>query len=138
MYSIKLTVRQLPREDIYKDLVRIAEGHRLDTDGRKVLEGTVCKITVKGGKSKLVSVRGFEGEETRILMDGKCRDDLGVQDKQEYEFQLRQTSWWGHCRWAWAASDPAYRIPARLCVVSVVLGSIGLALGIISLFPGSN
>jgi hypothetical protein len=130
---MKLTVRQLPVEDIYKDLVRIPEIHRQDSESATILEGTICKLSVSGGKSKLVSVRGCgASEEPKILMDDRTRKELHVDDRREYEFELRPTTWWGHSRWAWSASDPAYRIPARLCVVSVALGAIGLALGLLS------
>jgi hypothetical protein len=127
---MKLTVHQLPQADVYKDVVRIPEAHRLDVDARRIAEATVCKVAVSGGCSKLLSVRGYNSTEPIILMDERTRNDLGVSDRQEYDFQLKPTRWFGHSRWAWNASDPAYRVPIRMALLSVVLGFVGLMLGI--------
>lgn len=131
---MKLTVHKMTRrEDVYKDLMRIPEIHRLDHSGGHIPEGTVCKVTLTGGKSKRVAVRGCEYEDARILMDGKIRDDLGVVEGSEYDFQLGVCGWLGHNVWACSASDPAYRIPARMAIWSMGVGIIGLLLGGLSL-----
>jgi hypothetical protein len=133
---MRLRVRQARAEDVYKDLVRIPEIHRTDSKGIKIPEGTVCKLTVTASKSKLVCMRGCGDEQAPlILMDEKTRDDLMVTDGKEYAFELDRASWIGHCRWACAASDPAYRIPAQLGLFSLALGAVGLVLGLLSLIP---
>jgi hypothetical protein len=53
---MRLQVRQLPQDEVYRDLARIHEDFRLDNKGSKIPEGTVCKVSVSG-KSKLLYVR---------------------------------------------------------------------------------
>ena len=59
---MRLEVHQQLKGDIYRDIVRIPEEHRRDTQGRIVREGTIVKIIVPGEKSKVVWLRGMEGE----------------------------------------------------------------------------
>ena len=127
---MKLTVRQVSRDDIYKDLVRIPRPCRSSLG---IAPGTICKVTV-AEHSKLVAVWGRKTNRSEILMDAKTRRGLGLEDCLTYDFRLRAVGWIGQCRWAWHASDPAYRIAGRLGVVSVALGFIGLTLGLFSLF----
>jgi hypothetical protein len=128
---MRLTVHQSAEEDIYKDLVRVPEIYRLDSKGKHIPEGSICQITVATtGNSKLTSVRGCKDDGPIVRMDEKVRTDLCVVPEREYEFRLRRVWWFGQCRWAWQASDPAYRLAARLGVLSVLLGLIGLCLGI--------
>lgn len=129
---MKLTVHQLAKPDVYRDLVRIPEIHRVDSKG-KVPEGRVCKLTANG-KSLLVSVRGYEeATDRRICMDAKTRDGLGVTENQEQEFILDRVWWIGQVLWLARASDPFYRIAARLAVVSLALTFIGCVLSVLAL-----
>ena len=129
---MKLTVRQIPRQDIYKDMVRIPETYRLDVHDQKIPEGTICKLSMLG-RGKLLAVRGRLGmDRQEVFMDDKTRADLKVECGQDYDFQIRRTSWVGHIFWSARASDPAYRIPAKIALVSLILGVVGIALGILS------
>ena len=131
--ALKLTVRQISRHEVYKDMVRIPEAHRLDRDGSKIGEGKICKITVRGA-SKLLAVRGSIGaDRLEIRMDERTRNDLGVAWGEEYDFEIRKCRWPSQICWSWSASDPAYRIPAWIAVLSLGLGLIGLGLGIASM-----
>ena len=67
-------------------------------------------------------------------MDDKTRNDLGITDQQEYDFELTPVCWRGQFLWAWRASDLAARIAARLGLLSLVLGVLGLVLGVLSFF----
>jgi hypothetical protein len=119
--------------DIYRDIVRIPEEHRLDARGKKVAEGTVCKLTING-KSKRAFVRGCKDEKGAIIvMDYRTRKAFGVTNKSAVEVQIASCHWLGECLWACRASDPAYKIPAQLGVSSLFLGIVGLFLGILSI-----
>lgn len=131
-----LTVRQLAKEDVYKDLVRIPEPHRKDPEGRRIRESTICRLSGDSG-SALVTVRGTIGEtEAIVRIDEKTRADLGVTDGTEYNFDIRPIWWVGQFWWAWNASDPTPRIRARLGLLSLVLGVIGLLLGVLGFIRG--
>ena len=130
---VKLTIHQLAKPEVYKDLVRIPEIYRLDSKGKTIPEGAVCKITAKG-KSVLVSVRGYEEQDDhRICMDAKTRNGLGVSDKEEHDFTLDRVGWIGQVLWLARASDPFYRIAARLAAVSLALTFIGCVLSVLAL-----
>lgn len=134
---MKLTVRQISRHEVYKDMVRIPEAHRLDRDGNKIAEGKICQITVPSGPSKLLAVRGSIGvDRSEIRMAEKTRNDLGVTLGKEYDFHIRPVGWLGHICWSWNASDPAYRIPAQIAAISASLGVISLILGFIGFVLG--
>ena len=131
---MKLIVRRASKTDVYKDIVRIPEAYRLDHKGKRIDEGAICKVAA-ATKSDLKIVRGCNSQTSAvILMDEKTRNDLGLDDGAKYYFDLRPVRWIGQCKWAWSATDPAYRIAARLGLLSVVLGTVGLILGCWSLF----
>jgi hypothetical protein len=128
-----LTVRQLPTEDIYKDLFRIPEHFRTDPEGRPILESTICKVST-GDRSILLWARGATGETKQVLrIDDKTRNALGVAWNSEHDFSLQPVGWLGHVKWACRASDQVTRIAAWLGVLSVILGLLGLILGIWSM-----
>ena len=126
---MKLKVEKIDEEGVYKDLARVPEIHRVDHKGRAIAEGRICKVTA-GEKNVLLSLRGLQGYSSpTIQMDEKTRLALGLTSGSEAEFSFREVMWWGQFRWAWRATDPAYRIAARLGLLSLFLGLIGLALG---------
>ncbi len=96
-----LEVHEQLKGDVYRDIVRIAEKHRRDCHGRLVREGTIVKLVVSNGASKIVWLRGMQGE-TRpwIRMDDKTRNDLGVTPMQEYGFRIEGVGICGQLRWA--------------------------------------
>lgn len=131
---MKLKVAQTAEEDVYKNLARIPESHRTDHKGRAIEEGRICKVTA-GGRSVLLSLRGQQDHSNpTIHVDEKTRKVLGLTVGREAEFRFREVSWLGQFLWAWRATDPAYKIAARLGLLSVVLGVIGLALGVGSIW----
>jgi hypothetical protein len=131
---MNLKVEQIPERDTWKDVVRIPYEHRYTLNGIRVRRGAVCKLIVNR-RSKLVTVHGCPLRGARIQIDSKLRTDLGLDQGCSYEFELRLISWTGYWRWAWTASDPAYRVPAQMSLISLVLGLIGLLLGLISIWP---
>ena len=126
--TIKLIVKKIDAEEIYKDFVRIPEEYR-----GGIKEGRVCKLRV--GKNKILrSVRGLIGESNNIIkMDEFTRARLGASNNRELTFTIRETWWIGQFLWAWNATDPTPRIAARLGIVSLALGVLGLMLGVLSL-----
>lgn len=117
-----LKVRRLPDDDTYKDIVRIAEVHRVDKDGETIEESTVCWI---GGSphSALAVLRGYQdSDRAEIHMDDRTRSRLGVRLDEVHEFDFRRAGLWGQLRWAWNASETGYRVASRLAVVGLILG----------------
>lgn len=130
----KLVVKKSAEADVYRDIARVPEVHRRDQKGNTIEEGSVCKLSCEG-RSAHVLLRG-KGDETEaaVWLDERTRNRLGVAPGEQREFELRPVGLWGQTCWAWHASDPSYFVVARLAVLSVVLGLIGLALGILSVF----
>ncbi len=118
----RLKVRQIPDEDVYKDMVRIAEVYRIDKDGDPIEESTVCWID--GTPQSTVAVlRGYQkSADAEIHMDERTRHRLGVQIDETHEFAFRRAGIWGQLRWAWDASETGYRVASRLAVIGFILG----------------
>jgi len=132
--GIKLVVQKADEADIYRDIARVPEYHRKDRNGQTIPEGSVCKLST-AGKSAYVLLRG-QGvtKEPNIWLDYRTRKRLDITPGHQEEFEFQPVGLWGQICWAWNASDPAYFVMARLAVLSVVLGGVGLALGVLSLF----
>ncbi len=134
---MKLNVCKAIYEDVYRDIIRIPESHRYDRDKRKIKEGSVCKVTI-GEVSTFAILRGYsDSVEPLIFIDERLRDELKVHEHDQIEVQLEQTSIIGQFRWAWNASEPAYRVAARMAFMSVILGFIGFVMGAFSLLIGA-
>lgn len=131
---MKLTVKQAAREDVYRDLIRIPEKYRLDYKEKPITEGAICRIAVKD-KSIYAILRGCgTNKERYIYIDERLRNRLDIQSNQEVDFIIKRVGLWGQFMWAWNSSDPAYRIAARLGLLSVVLGILSLFITIVSIF----
>ncbi len=128
--------------DVYRDFARIHESARKDGRGRPMLEGTIARVRVHGGKRALVILRGDEEGKglvpPRIRIDDATRQKLGLAKGITVSLELSKPRILGTWRWAWSATDPAYRVAARLAFISLVLGLLvgilGLVLGIIPFF----
>lgn len=124
----QLEVKVLSKDDVYKDIIRVPEKYRYDTKKRFIDEGSVCLIRV-GSKNLYVIIRGDGvNEKPEIGVDERLRNRLGlcVGDKKEIIFERSKLLLWREFWWAWHASDPAYRISAKLGVLSVALGLVAL------------
>jgi hypothetical protein len=130
---VNLSVRAADREDVYKDIARVPERYRQNLRGCTIKEGSVCKVSV-GSKHSFVLLRGLQdSQEAVIRLDERKRNELGLNPGDAADFSFSEVGLWGSLCWAWRASDPAYRVSARLGVLSLALGLIGLFLGIVSL-----
>ena len=127
--KLTLTVHELPVGDCWKDLIRIPREYRLDVYVKRIRRARICKVTING-ENKLLAVRGCPEKDARILVDSPTRHDLDIEVDNAYEVELRPVWWFGYWKWAWSAADPAYRVPAQISLISLVLGLIGLFLGL--------
>jgi hypothetical protein len=75
--------------------------------------------------------------EPSIHMDERLRNLLSITKGAKVEIQFAPAGLWGEFLWAWNASDPAYRVAAKLALLSVALGVVGLLIGGLS-FVGSR
>lgn len=130
---MKIKVRSAASDDVYKDIIHIPESCRHDAYGHVIPEGTVCKVAYRG-RATFALVRGSgNSSEKEIRIDERLRNLLGFSINEEVDLQLKKVGLWGQFRWAWNASDPAYRVAARMGGLSVILGLTGLLLGLLSL-----
>jgi len=136
---MKLTVKKLAVEDTWKDIVRIKKPYRRDRNDRHIPRGSICRIAV-GDKSKWVIVHGREPDDRDIQMDLNVRLALDVEEDQNYDFMIDRLSWIRSLWFPWKASDPMYRLPAQLSLVSfflgVILGVAGILLGVFPIDQG--
>lgn len=135
---VTLKVTRLRHADAWKDFVLIPNEHRIDSKGNEITRGTVCRISVGRGnkrKSDWVIVAGLDSEEPEISLDLNVRTALGVAIDETRDFELTPLSWFARLWFPWRASDPGYRIPAQLGLISFVLGLIGVVLGILAIVP---
>lgn len=133
---MQLSVHNIAAEDTWKDIVRIKKKFRVDSRGKPIPRGKVCRISV-GDKSKWVIVHGRIPDNKFIEMDLNVRIALGVDVNETHEFILHRFSWIRSLWFPWKASDPIYRLPAQLSLVSfflgVILGVFGIVVGLIPL-----
>lgn len=127
---MELKVGNLALEDTWKDIVRIKKEWRKDRFDSHIPRGKVCRISV-GNRSKWVIVHGREPSDNVIQMDLTSRLALEIDADQSYDFNLDQLSWLRSLWFPWKASDPMYRLPAQLSIVSFLLGVVLGVLGII-------
>jgi hypothetical protein len=132
--AMKLEVAESYWADVYKDMARVPQAFRLAANGKPIHEGTICSVTV-GSRTVLLSLRQQVENpgNAAIYIDEKTRNALGVAIRDTKEFTFRPVGWLGVLKWVWQASDPAYRVGARLGIAGFILGMIGLILGVISL-----
>jgi hypothetical protein len=118
----RLEVRQIADEDVYKDIVRVPEIHRID-NGKAIEEAKVCLI---GGtpRSSFVVLRGYQDStKAEIHMDERTRKRLGdIKVGQSYDFTFTRAGLPGELQWAWNASETGYRVASRLAVIGLILG----------------
>lgn len=132
--SEKLTVHKIALADAWKDVARIPRKYRKDVSGRSIRRAEICDVTI-GDKHRLLAIHGCPIKDARILLDSPTRIYFDVEIGSSYEVKLCPVGWFGYWRWAWKASEPAYRVPAQISLVSLFLGVVGLLLGALSLWP---
>jgi hypothetical protein len=127
--KLKLEVHQLDREEVYRDFARIPEQFRIGIEEGHLFRFSHCQ------RSAVLAVRGIQDETRPILkIDDVTRRKLGVDRDQTYEFEVERLNYLSQLIAPWNASDPFNRQTMRLAVIGLFLGSIGLVLGIFSMF----
>jgi hypothetical protein len=130
---MKLRVRKLDKEDVYRGLIRVPQQHRKDPSGREIPEGSVIEVKT-GSKSLLGVVRGDPGAtDPSIRMDELFRNRLEVEPDGEYDFELKRKGVFAEFRFHWSSPEPANRFAMRMAILSVAAGILGLILGLCSL-----
>lgn len=120
--SCHLKVDSVEDEDVYKDVVRIAK-----TDRGSLRAGRIHRFVANGRTSYFI-IRGAGNRrgQGKISMDEASRTKLGLTRGLQYSFEITEAGFWGELRWAFYATDPAYRVAARLGVLSFGLGLLAL------------
>ncbi len=119
---LKLKVRPMPEEDVYKDIVRVPEAYRIDKKGRTIEESKVCRIEGTPRSSYAV-LRGYQkSSDAEIHMDERTRSRLGVQLDDIHDFKFSPAGLCGELAWALNASETGYRVASRLAVIGFILG----------------
>lgn len=127
---MKLRVKQAAKEDVYRDVIRIAEPYRVNKKNLTITEGSICKVCVED-KFIYAILRGCgQDNSPNAYIDERLRNSLGVQLDQEADFFICKSGLWGEFMWAWKASEPAYKIAARLSLLSVALGLLSILISI--------
>lgn len=129
----RVTVRRTKWEVTNIDLGFVHGAHR---GGAKA--GRVFRLSVtgeRGARSLYIVLRGLPNDSREdIWLDKWSRDHLGVRHDQPYTFNIREAGFVGQLCWAWNANDPAYRVSAKLGVLSLALGLLSLVLTLPFLF----
>jgi hypothetical protein len=117
-----LRVLPIADRDVYKDIVRIPEAHRVDKKGKTIEEATVCWVHGTP-KKHVVTVRGFQlSSAPEIRMDDRSRGRLGVRSGESYPFEFTRAGICGQLWWAWSASETGYKVASRLALIGLLLG----------------
>jgi hypothetical protein len=120
----RLIVKQLHFEDVFQDMARLALEHRPHAKAGKVI---VLKV---GGRTARALARGAPGRDaTSIYLDDATRDRLEVSAGQQVDLEIERGRFWDEFLWGWHATNAVTRVAARLGIVSVGLGLLGLVLG---------
>ena len=115
--SLTLRVRSAKYNDIYKDIVRVSEQSR-----EGLLPGRVHKF-ISPNKTAYFILRGAGPKDDGLIrMDEESRKKLAVKYGETYDFEISPVGFLGEMKWAFGATDPSYRIAARLGVLSFFLG----------------
>ena len=124
---VNLKVVQAKLNDVFGDRVRVHNSHRPFSRAGDI-------IVVRHRDKWIAAVaRGPLGHsKSTIQLDQRNRTKLGASASGTQEFSFEEAGWMAQFQWAWNATDAVPRVAARLGIVSVILGALGLALGALS------
>lgn len=126
-----LTVESAALDEVFTDMVRVPQAHRLDRDNRAIRNGTVIRIDHHRRKAYAI-VRGLqERSDAVIQMDEFMRDRLGVKLGDAIaRSAIRPASWLGKIVWHLYASNPTIHVPAWIAMISLGLGVLSIILSL--------
>jgi hypothetical protein len=116
-------------------MIRVNEARRIDKQNGKLKEGQVYRVHANGQEC-LAVLRGCQdGNEAWIRMDDYTRgpDKLNLEEFKSYEFEFEKVGFTGRLCWACNASEMGYQVASRIAVISFLMGSVGLLLGLVGL-----
>lgn len=123
-----LEVRQLPLEEVFQDMARVAFEHRRHSKAGRVI------VLKANGKTARALARGARGrDQNTISLDDATRDRLSVSSGEKIDFTIERARIWDEFMWGWEATNAVTRVGTRLGVLSVSLGLLGLVLGGVAL-----
>lgn len=124
-----LTVKGLALDDVFGDMARVHLSHRPNINAGQLLVLSHNNVALP-----LVARGAPNNQKDHIWLDLATRERLGdLALDTAYDFTIEKATFGDILRWAWKATNPAYRVASQISIVSAVLGIIGLLLGIISL-----
>ncbi|TIS16980.1 MAG: hypothetical protein E5X07_34780, partial [Mesorhizobium sp.] len=130
---MKLRVEEADWDEIFSDMIRIPGDYRRHPNGEKIENGRVVRIE-HGGKHVFAVGRGLRGRDSDpvIYMDEVTRRKLGVRRGSQIESaNIREASRREQLRWYREASNPAARVAAQVATLSLWLGALSVALGLL-------
>ena len=125
---MKLTVHQVPKSDVFSDSVRVHYSHRPE-----VAAGRIMRVCANGKVIRAVARSAIKNDRGGVWLDDAMRKYLGVRDDKEADFEFKPPTVWDEWIWAWHASNAVTRVAARISLISLFLGVLGLVLGVWSL-----
>ncbi|MEP4038509.1 hypothetical protein [Pseudophaeobacter sp.] len=121
----QLSVKALRSNDSGRLLVRVNKACRAG-----VPRYGIAKLTdTENSKSVRVLVLGHDAA-SAIFMPYDIREALGVDKGGNLNFTIKKIGWLGKIWWLLRTPDPAVHVPARLALISVLLGAIGIAIAL--------
>lgn len=130
----KFKVTEARAEDVFRNMARVSERYRVTADGKSIKAGKICVVRATAKKAILI-LRGIssrKGEDPKIEIDEQGREALGVETGKEYCFSFEEASFFDEWKWGWSAADAGYRVAARLGLISLGLGVIGIIFAVLS------
>lgn len=124
---VTLSVRQVEIEDVFHDIVRVHLDHRPFAKA-----GAVVIVEHKGKTIRLVARGAPKNDKGAVWLDLRSRQRLGLMPNTQAEIHFKKASLRDEFLWAWCATDAMPRIAARLGLLSVGLGLLGVILGVLS------
>ena len=85
---MKLKVHRAKAGDIYRDIIRVPEIYRQDSNQETIPEGTICGVTINGIQAYAL-IRGLgDSLKQEIDIDERLRNRFGVKINDEIEVHL--------------------------------------------------
>jgi len=126
--SEQLKVLEIDLEDVFEDMVRVHLDHRPN-----IKAGQLAVVCV-GKKTKRAVVRGSKANQRGVIsMDLATRERLGLSAGATADFRFKKANLLDDWIWMWNATNASARAAARLGLISLILGFIGLVLGAVPL-----
>jgi hypothetical protein len=132
-HILRLKVEKIAAEDTWKDIIRVKKDFRRDVNNKQIKRGAICRLSC-GARSKWVIVHGRAAEGNILEIDLSTRLALKLDYGASYDFTLTRISWLTSLWFPWKASDPIFRVPAQLSLISLFLGIVAIVVGAVPIY----